>query len=92
MKHNPNHGNAPAHRVPDPQRVRIRFDFKDPKATIVLCFAGTFNHWQPDSETLHSSGISPWWNATTLAPDSHEYGFVVDGQWAANLHTSTPAV
>jgi 1,4-alpha-glucan branching enzyme len=80
MKHNRNHDNGPAHRAPDPQLASVRFEFKDPKATTV-CLAGTFNHWQPDSKTLRSSGVGHWWKETTLAPGTYEYCFVVDGKW-----------
>ena len=78
MKHNRNHDNAPTSRPPDPQRVR--FEFTDPTATIVG-LAGTFNRWQPDSKTLHSSGTGHWWKETTLAPGDYEYCFIVDGKW-----------
>jgi 1,4-alpha-glucan branching enzyme len=80
MKHNLNHDNAPAYRAPDPQPMHVRFEFMDPTATIV-CLAGTFNRWQPDSETLHSSGVGHWWKETALAPGIYEYCFVVDGKW-----------
>jgi 1,4-alpha-glucan branching enzyme len=80
MKHNHNHDNAPAHRTPDPQLAPVRFEFKDPKAKTVG-LAGTFNRWQPDSKTLHSSGVGYWWKETTLAPGTYEYCFVVDGKW-----------
>ena len=84
MKHNRNHDNAPTNaptsRSPDPQRVHVRFEFTDPKATIVG-LAGTFNRWQPDSKTLNSSGAGHWWKETTLAPGDYEYCFVVDGKW-----------
>ncbi len=80
MKHNRNHDNTPAHTTSDPQRVPVHFEFKDPQATTV-CLAGTFNHWQPDGKTLHSSGVGHWWKETTLAPGTYEYCFVVDGKW-----------
>jgi 1,4-alpha-glucan branching enzyme len=80
MKHNRNHDNAPTPRPSDLQRVPVHFEFKDPKATTV-CLAGTFNHWQPDSRTLHSSGEGHWWKETTLMPGNYEYCFVVDGKW-----------
>ena len=62
------------------KRVPVHFEFADPKATTV-CIAGTFNHWQPEAKTLHSSGVGSWWKETALAPGSYEYCFVVDGQW-----------
>lgn len=75
MKHNHSHDNAPA-----PQLVPVRFDFTDPNATKV-CLAGTFNHWQPEAKTLHSSGAGNWWKETSLAPGTYEYCLVVDGKW-----------
>jgi len=75
MKHNHNHDNTPG-----PQLVPVRFEFTHPTATTV-CVAGTFNHWQPEAKTLHSSGVGNWWKETTLAPGTYEYCFVVDGHW-----------
>ena len=83
MKHNPNYDTAPVHRAPDPQQVRVRFEFTDSTATTV-CLAGTFNHWQLDSKTLHSSGVGHWWKETTLEPGTYEYCFVVDGIWMSD--------
>jgi 1,4-alpha-glucan branching enzyme len=80
MKYNHNLDNAPAHRATDPQRMPVHFEFKDSKARTV-CLAGTFNNWQPDSKTLHSSDVGHWWKDTTLVPGTYEYCFVVDGQW-----------
>jgi 1,4-alpha-glucan branching enzyme len=74
MKHNHNHDNASSPLVP------VRFEFTHPTATTV-CVAGTFNQWQPEAKTLHSSGVGHWWKETALAPGSYEYCFVVDGQW-----------
>ncbi len=77
MKHNKNHDNS---RSPGLQLVPVRFEFTHPTATTV-CVAGSFNHWQPESKTLHSSGIGHWWKETALAPGTYEYCLVVDGQW-----------
>jgi 1,4-alpha-glucan branching enzyme len=60
--------------------LTVRFEFNDPKATTV-CLAGTFNHWQPEAKTLHSSGGGRWWKETALSPGDYEYCFVVDGKW-----------
>ena len=73
MKHN--HENAPSKQL-----VPVRFEFTNPKATTV-CIAGTFNHWQPEAKTLHSSGVGNWWKETALAPGTYEYCLVVDGHW-----------
>jgi 1,4-alpha-glucan branching enzyme len=77
MKHNHNHDNASG---PDTELVAVRFEFTHPTAKNV-CVAGSFNHWQPEAKTLHSSGKGNWWKETILAPGTYEYCFVVDGQW-----------
>ena len=77
IKHNHNHTNALGIGA---KRVPVHFEFTDPKATTV-CIAGTFNHWQPEAKTLHSSGVGNWWKETSLAPGIYEYCLVVDGQW-----------
>jgi len=77
MKHNKNHDNVPA---AGSQLVPVRFEFTHPTAKTV-CIAGTFNHWQPESKTLHPSGAGHWYKETVLAPERYEYCLVVDGQW-----------
>jgi 1,4-alpha-glucan branching enzyme len=77
MKHNKNHDNVPA---ADSALAPVRFEFTHPTAKTV-CLAGTFNHWQPESKTLHPSGAGHWYKETVLAPGRYEYCLVVDGQW-----------
>jgi 1,4-alpha-glucan branching enzyme len=77
MKHNKNHDNA---KSADTQLVPVHFEFTSPTATSV-CIAGTFNRWQPESKTLHSSSTGLWWKDTALAPGTYEYCLVVDGRW-----------
>ena len=77
MKHNHNHDNAPSTAL---QLQPVRFEFTHPTATTV-CVAGSFNHWQPESKTLHPSGVGHWWKETALAPGRYEYCLVVDGQY-----------
>ena len=77
MKHNHNHDNA---QNPGLQLVPVRFEFTHSTAKTV-CLAGTFNHWQPEAKTLHSSGVGNWWKETVLAPGTYEYCLVVDGKW-----------
>ncbi len=60
--------------------MTVRFEFTHPTATAV-CVAGSFNQWQPEAKTLHSSGVGHWWKETFLAPGTYEYCFIVDGQW-----------
>lgn len=77
MKHNQNHDNNQNAGL---KLTPVRFEFTDPTAKHV-CLAGSFNHWQPEAKTLHSSGAGDWWKETSLAPGSYEYCFVVDGKW-----------
>ena len=80
MKHNHNDDNV---RDAGPELVPVRFEFTHPTATTV-CVAGTFNNWQPEAKTLHSSGVGNWWKETSLAPGTYEYCLVVDGKWMAD--------
>jgi len=77
MKHHHDHDNV---RSPGSHLQPVRFEFTHPSATTV-CVAGTFNQWQPEAKTLHSSGVGHWWKETSLAPGTYEYCFIVDGQW-----------
>jgi 1,4-alpha-glucan branching enzyme len=77
MKHNKNHDNIP---TAGSKLVPVRFEFTHPTAKTV-CLAGTFNHWQPESKTLHPSAVGHWFKETVLAPGKYEYSLVVDGQW-----------
>jgi 1,4-alpha-glucan branching enzyme len=81
MKHNHDHGrsHAESHGT-EPKLVPVNFEFTDPKAKTVSV-AGSFNNWQPEAKTLHSSGTGRWWKETALAPGTYEYCLVVDGQW-----------
>ena len=81
MKHNHDHGRRHDHgHIASPQTVPVRFEFTHPTATTVSV-AGTFNEWQPEARTLHSTGTGRWWNEIALAPGTYEYCLVVDGQW-----------
>ena len=77
MKHNHKHDNSQNAGL---QLVPGRFEFTSPTAKTV-CLAGTFNHWQPEAKTLHSTGAGIWWKETALVPGSYEYCLVVDGKW-----------
>jgi 1,4-alpha-glucan branching enzyme len=77
MKHNKNRNNAPGPTAP---LLPVHFEFKHSTAKNV-CIAGTFNHWQPETKTLHPSGGGLWVKETVLAPGTYEYCFVVDGEW-----------
>ena len=77
LKHNKNHDTV---KCAGPQLVPVRFEFTHPTATAV-CIAGTFNHWQPESKTRHSSSTGRWWKEIALPPGTYEYCLVVDGHW-----------
>lgn len=85
MKHNHNHDNGPS-----TQLVPVRFEFTSPTARAVS-LAGTFNHWQPEVKTLHSSGVGNWWKEMFLTPGTYEYCLVVDGQWMPDPHARESA-
>jgi 1,4-alpha-glucan branching enzyme len=85
MKHNHNHDNGLS---PDPQLVPVHFEFTHLTASSV-CLAGTFNQWQPETKTLHSSGAGNWWKDTALAPGTYEYCLIVDGQWMPDPRAKT---
>jgi 1,4-alpha-glucan branching enzyme len=77
MKHNKNHDNL---RSDGPQLQPVYFEFTHPTARTV-CIAGTFNDWQPEAKPMHPMGDGYWVKQTELAPGTHEYCLVVDGQW-----------
>ena len=77
MRHNNSHDHG---RSVGLQQGPVRFEFTHPTATTV-CVAGSFNHWQPESKTLQSSGVGHWWKETALPPGTYEYCLVVDGHW-----------
>ena len=62
------------------QNVQQTFSFTAPQAMSVL-LAGDFTHWQDKAIPMKkdSGGI---WKATIALPrGTHEYRFIVDGQW-----------
>ena len=51
-----------------------------PKARSVSV-AGTFNGWDPRSNTLSKESGGTWRACLSLSPGRYEYRFIVDGQW-----------
>jgi len=43
--------------------------------------AGTFNNWNPKATALRRQADRQWQGELKLPPGTHEYQFVVDGQW-----------
>ena len=64
----------------DPQMRPVRFEYTSPTATAVSV-AGTFNNWQPHTQSMHRTENGHWLLDSVLAPGNYEYRFVVDDQW-----------
>ncbi len=46
--------------------------------------AGTFNDWDPSRNPMRKDGAGAWKATLTLPPGTHEYRFVVDGDWISD--------
>jgi 1,4-alpha-glucan branching enzyme len=42
---------------------------------------GDFNNWSPEKHPMRKDENGTWKKRVTLSPGSHEYKFLVDGQW-----------
>lgn len=62
------------------ERRRVRFEFFHSTAQRV-CVAGDFNGWNPTATPLRSLSDGRWLRELRLPLRSHEYLFVVDGEW-----------
>lgn len=62
------------------EQVAVRFEFNDPTAQRV-CFAGSFNGWDPSAVPMVAAGQGRWVADLRLPPGPWEYLLVVDGQW-----------
>jgi len=56
------------------------FSFSAPGAMSVQ-LVGDFTRWQERPVNLHKSPDGTWRTTIELAPGSHRYRFLVDGQW-----------
>ncbi len=61
----------------------IRFTYHEPSANEVF-LAGSFNGWNASDTPLVNDGEGNWGVVKQLDPGSHEYKFVVDGNWVAD--------
>ena len=57
-----------------------QFSFTAPAATSVQ-LVGDFTHWQDQPISLTPGEGGTWQTAVELAPGTHRYRFLVDGQW-----------
>ena len=63
---------------PSEKRVQFKIDAPDAKE-VALC--GSFNHWANDTHHLKRDKKGTWTTQVALEKGSHEYRFLVDGQW-----------
>ena len=77
MKHNHNHDNV---RCVGLQMVPVRFEFTHP-TTATVCITGTFNHWQAEAKTPHSSSVSRWWKEISPVSSTYKYYSIVEDFW-----------
>jgi 1,4-alpha-glucan branching enzyme len=75
-------------------RERIQsFCFTAPAARSVQ-LVGDFTNWQQKPISLQRSGAGVWRTAVALTPGTHQYRFLVDGEWrddpACQLHVANP--
>ena len=61
----------------------IRFTYADASAQAVF-WAGEFNSWSPTATPMTRDANGLWSAVVPLPPGTHEYKFVVDGQWFAD--------
>ncbi len=61
----------------------IRFTYREPGAKDVF-LAGSFNGWNATDTPLKNDGKGNWGVVKKLDAGSHEYKFVVDGNWVAD--------
>ncbi|MEA2082464.1 MAG: hypothetical protein U9O97_06975, partial [Elusimicrobiota bacterium] len=57
--------------------------------------AGSFNNWSQDANPMRKNSAGIWSVIVPLSPGSHQYKFVVDGNWMtdpANLNTADDGV
>ena len=63
-----------------PSEKRVHFKLSAPEAKdVVLC--GSFNRWVPHAHPLEQDKKGTWSTHVALEPGTHEYRFLVDGQW-----------
>jgi 1,4-alpha-glucan branching enzyme len=69
--------NPPTSKASPP---KVRFALRQAHARSVAV-AGSFNDWQPTSHPMAFDGKETWHLELELTPGSHEYRFIVDGDW-----------
>ena len=59
---------------------RVEFRILAPGAEKVL-LSGTFNKWSETSDPMKMDDAGVWKKVKVLPVDTHEYKFIVDGEW-----------
>ena len=62
------------------QRRRITFKLEAPEAKEAM-LVGDFNGWDAKKHKMKRNDKGRWTKIVTLTPGSHEYKFLVDGEW-----------
>ncbi len=69
------------------------FCFKAPTAMSVQ-LVGDFTHWQREPISMQKATDGIWWANVELSPGTHQYRFLVDGEWRddpeCSLHVPNP--
>ena len=60
--------------------MKAEFKLNAPAAAKVE-LAGTFTDWKESAVALNKFKGGVWRKTVTLPPGTHEYRFIVDGQW-----------
>lgn len=64
--------------APNIERITLAVYFPNAKEVML---AGSFNDWNPSANPLQSQGDGRWVAELELTHGTHEYRFVVDGNW-----------
>jgi 1,4-alpha-glucan branching enzyme len=62
------------------KRRKITFSLDSSGAKEVYLM-GEFNNWSPKKHPMKAVGKGTWTKAVMLFPGTHEYKFLVDGEW-----------
>ena len=65
---------------PGNARKRVTFTLHAPGAKSVF-LAGSFNDWAVTGRPMKRDDMGTWKTQVDLEPGTHEYRFVVDGEW-----------
>ena len=73
---------AKAKKTPAAKPGKKRHTFSlDAAEALEVFVAGTFNNWNPEGHPLKKDKKGIWKVALSLPAGSHEYRFVVNGEW-----------